>query len=86
MTNEAQPKAASLLIDVSDLVDELERVEHALERWKALDAKALKDGSLSHNDETERQTVSSTYTLGGQAVLHRLIMRMRQAPGSSVEP
>ncbi|ATV19992.1 hypothetical protein CFN58_06580 [Pseudomonas avellanae] len=68
-----------LLIDLADLAADLARIEQALERWKALDAKALKNGGLNAADEAERSSVSATYTLHGQLLLGAVCERVRQA-------
>ncbi|EGH74121.1 MULTISPECIES: hypothetical protein [Pseudomonas syringae group] len=70
---------ATLLIDLADLAADLAGIEQALERWKALDAKALKNGGLNATDEAERSSVSATYTLHGQFLLGVVCERVRQA-------
>jgi len=79
MTDKIPFIAAPLLVDLSDLAADLARVEQALERWNALDAKALKNGSLDAVDEAERRSVSATYTLHGQLLLSVVCERVRQA-------
>nr|WP_172687610.1 hypothetical protein [Pseudomonas syringae] len=70
---------ASLLVDLTDLAADMAHVEQALERWKALDAKALKNGCLDALDEAERRSVSATYTLQGQHLLGVVCERVRLA-------
>lgn len=73
------PNPVPLLVDLTDLAVDLSRIEQALERWKALDAKALKNGCLNELDEAERRSVSATYTLHGQHLLGVICERVRQA-------
>jgi hypothetical protein len=61
MTEKTLVIAAPLMVDLSDLVADLARIENALYRWKVLDANALKNGRLHAMDEEERRTVSATW-------------------------
>ncbi|KPB47503.1 MULTISPECIES: hypothetical protein [Pseudomonas syringae group genomosp. 2] len=79
MTEKMPNIAAPLMVDLSDLAADLACIEQALERWKALDAKALKNGRLDAMDESERRSVSATYTLHGQLLLSVICERVRQA-------
>ncbi|KPY01826.1 MULTISPECIES: hypothetical protein [Pseudomonas syringae group genomosp. 2] len=79
MTEKTSITAAPLLVDLTDLAADLAHIEQALERWKALDAKALKNGGLNAADEAERSSVSATYTLQGQLLLGVVCERVRQA-------
>ncbi|MEE4124016.1 hypothetical protein [Pseudomonas viridiflava] len=79
MTEKTSIIAAPLLVDLTDLAVDLARIELALQRWKALDAKVLKNGRLDAVDEAERRRVSATYTLHGQLLLGVVCERVRQA-------
>lgn len=72
-----------LMIDIEDLAVDLDRVEAALAKWKALDRLTLSGKGLSVQQEQERRTAAAEYTLPGEQILATLFDRLRNARQSS---